>query len=1041
VNANPKALAAPLLAEFLPVLADHYLLDENILVPRLLGRLAGTASNQFAANITRQVVEKIRAKKAKPLDISQLLTTFQLTSEEGVAIMCVAEALLRIPDDHTRDALIRDKISAAAWQAYGGVENLFQHFSAWALNLTGQVLHLQEPDSGWGLIGRVVTRLGEPVIRAALEQAMRVMGGQFVLGETIEQALKNAAAGEARGVRYSYDMLGEGARTAEDAVHYFYAYSHAIEAAGAANTTAGISIKLSALHPRYEWRKSDRMRTELFPVLLKLCAAAKRHNLLLIVDAEEMDRLLPSLELFEMLAAAPELAGWNGLGLAVQAYGKRTLPTLEYITALARRTGRRIPVRLVKGAYWDSEIKRAQVDGYENYPVFTRKPSTDVSYLACAQVMLGAPDAIFAQFATHNALTAATLIEMAGGREFTFQRLHGMGEDLYETLAEVLGRPVSYCIYAPVGPHQDLLAYLVRRLLENGANSSFVHQISDVHVPVEKLLEDPMKYVATLPEKRHPKIPLPRNLYGTERENSCAPLLPEPRAREKLLDNIAQFLSGSYAAAPIIDGKELFGAAQSSLDPSDHRRTLGTHIDCAPEDAARAMTIAYHTQPDWDNLGGAARAEILQRAADIFEQHMAPLVALIVREGGRTLQSAINDFREAADFLRYYGSEAARHFSAPLCMPGPTGERNELWLRGRGVFICIAPWNFPLAIFTGQVAAALAAGNSVIAKPAGQTPMTAHYAIRLLHRAGVPESVLHFTPGPGGALGKLFMESKLTAGIAFTGSTETGQKIYQGLAARGMPIVPFIAETGGQNCMIVDSTALLEQACDDMLASAFDSAGQRCSALRVAFVQEDIADKLISLLRGAAAEWQIGDPLDTTTDIGPVIDRAAQESLLAYTARMEREAKILFTAPLPPAAVHGTFFAPRIIELHDIAQLTGEVFGPVLHVIRYAAKNLDKVFDAINATGFGLTAGVHSRLDALHERVRQKICAGNLYLNRTMIGAVVGVQPFGGEGLSGTGPKAGGPHYLPRFATERTVSINTAAAGGNASLLAMTGEE
>lgn len=1034
-------MTTPLLSKHLLALAEHYLLDENILVPRLLARLDGAQERQTAAAaIARQVIERIRARKKNPIDINQLLTAYQLSSEEGVALMCVAEALLRIPDAATRDALIRDKITAAEWHAKGGGENPFIHFSAWALNLTGEVLHLQSSDSGWGVLGRLIARTGEPVIRTALEQAMRMMGNQFVLGETIERALKNAAEGEARGVRYSYDMLGEGARTAADAARYFDAYMHAINAAGAANTTAGISIKLSALHPRYEWRKPDRAREELFPAVLKLCVAAKSHNLLLTIDAEEMDRLLPSLKLFEMLARAPELAEWNGLGLAVQAYGRRAIPTLEFVIALARATGRQIPVRLVKGAYWDSEIKRAQVDGHVDYPVFTRKTTTDVSYLACAQLMFDAPDAVFPQFATHNAMTAAAIVRMAGAREFSFQRLHGMGEDLYESLAEVLGRPVPYRIYAPVGPHEDLLAYLVRRLLENGANSSFVHQIADSHVPVEKLLEDPVVLTAALPNKRHPKITLPPDLYGSERKNSFGPLLPEPECREKLITEIRTFLSTPYDSAPIVGGKTLFGEKQMRTDPSDHRRVIGTNVNCTPEDAARALEIAHAAQTEWDERGGTARADILGRVADLFEQNMPKLTALIIREGGRTLQSAINDFREAVDFLRYYAARAAAEFTAPLRLPGPTGEQNELWLRGRGVFVCIAPWNFPLAIFTGQMAAALAAGNSVIAKPAGQTPMTAHYAVKLLHQAGVPMDVLHFTPGSGGALGKVFAASKYTAGIAFTGSTGTANQIYRGLAARGAPIVPFIAETGGQNCMIVDSTALLEQACDDILVSAFDSAGQRCSALRVTFVQDDIADKLITLLRGAAAEWQLGDPMDAAIDIGPVIDNAARDSLLAHTTRMANEANILFTATLPAACEHGTFFAPRIIELQNIAQLPDEIFGPILHIIRYAAKDLDNVLDAINSTGFGLTCGVHSRLNAVHEQVWRRVRAGNLYVNRTMIGAVVGVQPFGGEGLSGTGPKAGGPHYLHRFAVERTISINTTAAGGNASLLAMVGE-
>jgi len=1029
-----------LLAAHLPALAENYLLDENILVGRLLERVKPAAAYQTGAqSLAHAAIEKIRAQKPRGVDINQLLLAYQLTSEEGVALMCVAEALLRIPDSATRDALIRDKMSKTHWEA-AGAGDPFQNFSTWALNLTGSVLHLNNMDSGWGVMGKVIARLGEPVIRTALEQAMRIMGNQFVLGETIEGAIKRGTESATRGVTHSYDMLGEGARTMADAVRYFDSYMHAIHAVGRARNTDGISIKLSALHPRYEWRKPERMRAELYPIVMKLCLAAKSYNLLLTIDAEEMDRLVPSLELFEMLARAPELAGWNGLGLAVQAYGRRALPALEFIIALARASGRRIPVRLVKGAYWDSEIKRAQIDGHANYPVFTRKTTTDVSYLTAAQLMLSAPEAIFPQFATHNALTAATIIQIADKKEFEFQRLHGMGEGLYEILGGITHRQIPYRIYAPVGPHHDLLAYLVRRLLENGANSSFLYQVADTNVPVEKLLADPIAITAALPDKRNIKIPLPPQLYGDERKNSFGPLLAESTMREKLLKDIEQFLSAPYESAPIINGKTTSTEKQKRFDPSDTRREIGTHINCSPDDVTLAIAIAHGAQPKWDNLGGVARGKILARAADLFEEHMAPLVALIVREGGRTLQSAINDFREAVDFLRYYSVQAEREFEQPIRLPGPTGEQNELWLRGRGVFACIAPWNFPLAIFTGQMSAALAAGNAVIAKPAGQTPMTAHYAMKLLYQAGVPHSVLHFTPGAGSTLGKIFTTSRHIAGIAFTGSTDTANSIYQGLAARGAPIVPFIAETGGQNCMIVDSTALLEQACDDILTSAFDSAGQRCSALRVVFVQDNIADKLITLLKGAAAEWKLGDPLNLATDIGPVIDAPAREALLKHVTRMAADAKILFTAELPPECINGTFFAPRIIELQNISQLPDEVFGPILHIIRFKSDALNVALDQINSTGFGLTCGVHSRLDTMHETVRRAICAGNLYINRTMIGAVVGVQPFGGEGLSGTGPKAGGPFYLHRFATERTVSINTAAAGGNATLLAMASE-
>ncbi|HCM83898.1 MAG TPA: bifunctional proline dehydrogenase/L-glutamate gamma-semialdehyde dehydrogenase PutA, partial [Rhodospirillaceae bacterium] len=755
-------MTASLISQFLPVLSERYLVDENILVPELLARCDTLQPHQAAAErLATQIVEGIRAQKPRSMDINQLLVAYQLTSEEGIALMCVAEALLRIPDTQTRNALIRDKMSVTEWEA-SSAANPFQNFSTWALNLTGNVLHLQNKDSGWGVFGKLIARLGQPVIRTALEQAMRLMGNQFVLGETIDEAIANRRKHPYPHATASYDMLGEGARTINDAARYFQAYETAIHAVGKAKMGDSISIKLSALHPRYEWRKPDRIRHELFHSVFKLCAIAKAYDLMVTIDAEEMDRLVPSLELFEMLARTPELSGWNGLGLAVQAYGKRCTQALEFVIALARDTRRIIPTRLVKGAYWDSEIKRAQVEGHENYPVFTRKSTTDVSYLAGAQLMLSAPDAIYPQFATHNAMTAAMIMQIVGDKKYEFQRLHGMGDNLYESLSAVLGRPVPYRIYAPVGPHHDLLAYLVRRLLENGANSSFVYQIADKNIPVKKMLDNPVQFTANLSDKLHPKISLPPDIFGAERKNSFGPLLPEPMMRDKLIKDIQKFLLQPYEAAPIIDGKSLTGVRQTKYDPSDNRRALGTSIDCTTDDVARAMEVAHHTQHEWDKMGGAARGKILARAADLFEFHMPQLVALIVREGGRTLQSAINDFREAVDFLRYYGAQAAREFETPVRLPGPTGEQNELWLRGRGVFVCIAPWNFPLAIFTGQATAALAAGNSVIAKPAGQTPMVAHYAVKLLHQAGVPTGVLHFTPGSGSALGKVFVESKYT---------------------------------------------------------------------------------------------------------------------------------------------------------------------------------------------------------------------------------------------------------------------------------------
>jgi RHH-type transcriptional regulator, proline utilization regulon repressor / proline dehydrogenase / delta 1-pyrroline-5-carboxylate dehydrogenase len=728
----------------------------------------------------------------------------------------------------------------------------------------------------------------------------------------------------------------------------------------------------------------------------------------------------------------------------MQAYQKRALPLTDWLVGVARRTERRLMVRLVKGAYWDSEIKRSQERGLAGYPVFTRKVSTDVSYLACAKRLLAAPDAIYPQFATHNAHTVASIIELAGNRsDFEFQRLHGMGEALYEQIvgADKMTKGGGWpCrVYAPVGSHEDLLAYLVRRLLENGANTSFVNRIVDEKAPLDAIIADPIARLRRLTVKPHPRISLPADIYGAERKNARGLDLSDPLTLNQLSAAMDAASRQGWSAAPLVGGIAQSGPAREIRDPADNRRIVGSVVEADAAQCEQALTRAARVASSWGERGAAARAIILERAADLYEAHSAALMALIVREGGRTLPDALSELREAVDFCRYYAARAREDFAKPLALPGPTGERNSMSLHGRGVFACISPWNFPLAIFTGQIAAALAAGNAVIAKPAEQTPLVAAAAVRLLHEAGVPGDVLHLLPGDG-KIGARLVGDKRIAGIAFTGSTETARAINLTLARREGPIVPLIAETGGQNALIVDSSALAEQVVGDIIASSFNSAGQRCSALRVLFLQSDIADRVLAMLAGAMRELVVGDPALLETDIGPVIDEPARAMLEKHAARMSREARLIHRLDLPVATGHGSFFAPRAFEIDRLDRLVGEVFGPILHVVRWRGDELEKVLDQIAATGFGLTLGIHSRIDETVRAVERRARIGNLYVNRNMIGAVVGVQPFGGEGLSGTGPKTGGPHYLPRFAVERTISVDTTASGGNASLLSLQEE-
>jgi len=993
-----------------------------------------------------RLVAAVRAKGPAHGGIDAFLHEYALSSPEGVALMCLAEALLRIPDSDTVDRLIRDKIAAADWQSHlGHSGSVFVNASTWALMLTGRMLHDNHGESEFAhILHRFVARSGEPVVRQAVLAAMRILGRQFVMGRTIGEALGRAAAAERQGYRHSYDMLGEAAKTATDAEHYHAAYASAIAVLGEAAAgrpvaaAPGISVKLSALHPRYEEAQRDRVMRELLPRLVDLAERARDAGIGFTVDAEEADRLELSLDLVETVAGMPSLVGWDGFGLAVQAYQKRAPAVIDWLADLAARHRRRLMVRLVKGAYWDSEVKRAQERGLATYPVYTRKVATDVAYLACAKRLLAAGTAFYPQFATHNAHTIAAVLELAAGRQdWEFQRLHGMGETLYEEIvgADKTNRPCR--VYAPVGGHEDLLAYLVRRLLENGANASFVNRIVDERQPIEAIVADPVTVLARTEPKPHPDIPLPRDLYRPERANSAGIDLADRQALAALRDGLAAALRTPATAAPVVAGSERAGRGEAVFDPADRRRQIGTVIAADAASVEAALAAASRAAPGWDRIPAGERAAALERAADLYERERNMLMALVVREGGRTIPAALSEVREAADYLRYYAARARADFAEPLALPGPTGERNRLALHGRGVFACISPWNFPLAIFTGQIAAALAAGNAVVAKPAEQTPLTAAAAIRLLLAAGVPREVLHLLPGGGESVGGRLTADPRVAGVAFTGSTDTARAINLALATRPGPLVPLIAETGGQNALIVDSSALPEQVVADTLISAFDSAGQRCSSLRLLYVQEDIAPRVLPLLAGAMAELRVGDPALLASDVGPIIDDAARAALDHHAERMAREGRLLYRCALSAGAEHGTFFAPRAFEIDSARRLTGEVFGPILHVVRWRADRLDQVIDEIAATGFALTLGVHSRIDATVRHILDRVGVGNSYVNRTMIGAVVGVQPFGGERLSGTGPKAGGPHYLHRFATERTVSTDTTAAGGNATLLSL----
>jgi len=985
-------------------------------VAGLVKELAALDFDRAAATATaRRLAGETRLRAVRTLGVNHLMHEFSLSSQEGVALMCLSEALLRIPDSATVDRLIRDKLGRGDWKSHlGGSPSLFVNAATWGLMLTGKLVATQSH----GALGNALTGLlakgGEALVRKGVDFAMRLLGQQFVMGETIAAALARSRDNEVRGYRHSFDMLGEAALTAADAERYCRAYEQAIHAIGEAGAGLGskagpgISVKLSALHPRYMRSQRQRVLAELLPRLKRLMLFARRYDIGFNIDAEEADRLELSLDLLAALAGDPDLAGWEGMGFVVQAYQKRAPWLIDWLVELARRSGRRIMVRLVKGAYWDSEIKGAQVDGLADYPVLTRKAHTDLSYLVCASRLLGAPDAMYPQFATHNALTLATVAEMAracGADDYEFQCLHGMGEVLYDN---VVGPGSKACrIYAPVGGHQTLLPYLVRRLLENGANTSFVNRLADEAVAIDELVADPLHAAIAEGGSRHPRIPLPRDLYGSGRVNSAGIDFSDETSLASLQDELAALADKAWVARPLLAGSPFTsGCCRPLLNPADRRDQVDSVYEADVAALEQALARAVACAADWARTAPSARAAVLLRAADLLEAKRTPLLSLGIREAGKNWANAAAEVREAVDFCRYYGQQLlSGHFHNGE-VPGPA--------------VCISPWNFPLAIFIGEVSAALAAGSPVIAKPAEQTPLIAAFAVELLHKAGVPPDVLQFLPGRGDSVGAALTADARVCSIVFTGSTEVARLINQSIAPRDR--VRLIAETGGQNAMIVDSSALPEQVVQDVLASGFDSAGQRCSALRVLCLQNEIAERVLEMLKAAMQELVVGDPALLATDIGPVIDEDSQVALLAHIEKMRAQGRAIFQLPLPAACANGSFVSPTLIEIDAISDLPGEVFGPVVHVLRFAGAQMDRLLAAINATGYGLTLGVHSRIDETVEQMVAGARVGNLYVNRNMVGAVVGVQPFGGEGLSGTGPKAGGPLYLSWLAGRTDVS-------------------
>jgi len=999
---------------------NNYRANENEVLERLLPIAEiNVDAKSRAWEFARQLVVNIRKDQVGKGGVDALLNEFSLSTDEGVVLMCLAEALLRVPDNLTADNLIRDKLAEGDWSSHiGNSDSLFVNASSWGLLFTGKLVNYSDvkKEKQFGLLKKTVGRLGEPVIRKAVRYAMKIMGTQFVMGHNIKGAIERAIEKEEKGYTYSYDMLGEGARTMADADRYFNSYMTAIDAIGIAakgkgpQKSPGISIKLSAIHPRYEFSHRDRVVNELIPRLKQLALAAKAYDIGFTVDAEEADRLDISLDIIEAVFADQDLSGWNGFGIAVQAYQKRGIDVVEWVRELTQKVGRQMMVRLVKGAYWDSEVKEAQVEGYHDFPVFSRKPSTDVSYQACAKKLLEYRDTIYPQFATHNAYTVATIMEIAGNVEgFEFQRLHGMGESLFDQV--VNGKKVPCRVYAPVGEHSDLLAYLVRRLLENGANSSFVNNIVDEDIPVESLLADPVETVRSWQDKYNPQIPQSFDIYqaehGVGRPNSKGIDLTDIGEITEMRTNLDNW----FEQARKVEVKE---GENAVTNPANHNEVIGAIKHVTAEEMTAFVERANNAFTAWSSTPVEQRAEILLKTADALETHRDELIAMCVKEAGKTIPDGVAEVREAVDFCRYYAARAKELLANNT-------------LESRGVVLCISPWNFPLAIFLGQVSAAVVAGNTVVAKPAEQTSLVALRTIELMIESGLPQDVVIPVIARGSKVGQTIVPDERIQAIMFTGSTETGSWISQKLAERKGDPVPLIAETGGQNCMIVDSTALPEQVVDDVVASGFQSAGQRCSALRVLFLQEEIADKVITMLKGAMQELHVGDPAFISTDVGPVIDKKALAALNEHVDYLSTNGTLHFACKTPELAAEITdeqhnFFVPRLYEIDNLRVLQKEVFGPIVHVIRYKASDLEDVIDQINGTGFGLTMGIHTRIEDKAQYLAARSRAGNVYINRNMIGAVVGVQPFGGRGLSGTGPKAGGPLYLTRLVKDKTAT-------------------
>lgn len=992
-----------------PTLSEHYRCDEEQLVKQLIPQARVDEHVEGIKTLTKKLVEKVRNARQKASGVDALMHEFSLSSEEGVALMCLAEALLRIPDKATADKLIRDKIAKGDWRSHvGNSPSLFVNAAAWGLVVTGKLVATHSESSLASSLSRLIQKGGEPLIRKGVDVAMRLLGKQFVTGETIQQAIKNGEKRFAMGYRYSYDMLGEAAFTEQDAKRYYDDYVASIHAVGAVSRglgvykSSGVSVKLSAIHPRYSLAQHKRVIDELYPRLKDLFLLAKQYDIGLNIDAEEADRLELSLDLMDRLIADPDLADFAGIGFVVQAYQKRCPYVIDYLIEKARANHRKLMIRLVKGAYWDSEVKRAQADGAEGYPVFSRKVHTDLNYVVCAKKLLSAQDVIYPQFATHNAQTLSTIYHLAQGKHFEFQCLHGMGETLYDEVVGSHNLNVQCRIYAPVGSYQTLLAYLVRRLLENGANSSFVNQIVDENLSIDDLACDPVAKAQITEGTMHPKIPLPVKLFAEQRQNSKGYDLTDAIHLKTLEAELNQLASRQYRAEPQIAGEKTENLHSRQVhNPANIAEVVGEVIEATENDVAKAFAVAEQFKAEWQNTSPIVRAEALEKMADLMEANMPQLFDLAVREAGKTLNNAIAEVREAVDFCRYYAKEVRQN---------PEGYRNP-----RGIVVAISPWNFPLAIFVGEVSSALVAGNVVLAKPAEQTSLMAYYAVSLFHQAGIPEQALQCLTGSGKVIGSALVSDPRVNGVIFTGSTDTAKNINRNLQ-KSAHIVPLIAETGGQNAMIVDSSALGEQVVADILNSAFDSAGQRCSALRVLYLQRDVAEHILTMLKGAMAELKVGRPQNLNTDVGPVIDKVAQERLLNHIDEMKKVAKSCYQVPIDPELSQtGIFVPPTLLEIEHINQLKHEVFGPVLHVIRFDADNLPQVMADINSTGFGLTSGLHSRIDETVDLWLESIYAGNLYVNRNTVGAVVGVQPFGGMGLSGTGPKAGGPLYLQRL--------------------------